>query len=122
MRASAPELGGSKPDRHKVELGVQVVKVGSEGKEHAVLVRKGAMRWLCLLAAVLVIGGCGAWYVYESRVESEAEASRLTRLLRSTGERVQALRRVSDRLDDSSASDEVKEKIVKEMKLEHRGL
>lgn len=97
--------------------GVAVVKLGADGKESALLVRKGAARWICLVGGLLVLGSCGAWVMYESRMERQAEVSRLTRLVRSTGERVQALRRVSDRLDDSKESNEVKEKLAKELKL-----
>ena len=101
-----------------VEVGaISTVKLGADGKESALLVRKGAARWICLVAVVLVLGSCGGWVIYESRMEQQAETSRLTRLLRSTGERVQALRRVSDRLDDSAASSEIKEKLAKELKL-----
>ena len=102
--------------------GVAVVKLGADGKESALLVRKGAARWICLVGGLLVLGSCGAWVMYESRMERQAEVSRLTRLVRSTGERVQALRRVSDRLDDSKESNEVKEKLAKELKLTCHGL
>ena len=36
------------------------------GKEKALLVRRGAGRWLCALATVLVLGGCGAFIVHEN--------------------------------------------------------
>jgi len=90
---------------HAVDVGVvSTVKLGADGKERALLVRRGALRWVCLLATVLVLGCGGAWFVYESRAEHKVEMSRLTRLLRSTGERVQELRRVKDRLDDIDVS------------------
>ena len=97
--------------------GVSTVKLGADGKESALLVRRGAGRWICLLAAVLVLGVTGAWCMHESRMEHKAEMSRLTKLLIASGERVQTLRRVSDRLDDSVESDELKEKLAKELKL-----
>ena len=99
---------------------VSTVKLGADGKESALLVRRGALRWICLLATVLVFGCCGAWFVYESRLEHQFEMSRLTRLIRSTGERVQSLRRVSDRLNnlaDHGEFGEIKEKLVQELKL-----
>ena len=103
---------------HSVDLGViSTVKLGADGKESALLVRRGAVRWICLVATVLVLGGCGAWFMYESRLEHQVEMSRLTRLLRSTGERVQGLRRVSDRLDSAAESSEVKENLAKELKI-----
>lgn len=114
---------------HAVDVGVvSTVKLGADGKERALLVRRGAARWICLLATVLVLGGGGAWFVYESRAEHKVEMSRLTRLLRSTGERVQELRRVSDRLDDLDLSEylpgdskegkgHIKEKLARELKL-----
>jgi len=90
---------------HAVDVGVvSTVKLGADGKERALLVRRGAARWVCLLATVLVLCGGGAWLAYESRAEHKVEMGRLTRLLRSTGERVQELRRVSDRLDDVDLS------------------
>jgi len=114
---------------HAVDVGVvSTVKLGADGKERALLVRRGAARWICLLVTVLVLGGGGAWLVYESRAEHKVEMSRLTRLLRSTGERVQELRRVSDRLDDIDLSaylpgdskegkGHIKEKLARELKL-----
>lgn len=97
--------------------GVSTVKVGADGKESALLVRRGAGRWICLLATVLVLGIGGAWYTHDSRLKGKAEMSRLTRLLHDTGSRVDALRRVSDRLEDSEESSETKEKIAKELKI-----
>jgi hypothetical protein len=97
--------------------GVSTVKVGADGKESALLVRRGAGRWICLLATVLVLGIGGAWYTHESRLKGKAEMSRLTRLLRDTGSRVEGLRKVSDRLDDSKESSETKEKVAKELKI-----
>ena len=97
--------------------GVSTVKIGADGKESALLVRRGAGRWICLLATVLVLGIGGAWYTHESRLKGKAEMSRLTRLLHDTGSRVESLRRVSDRLDDSKESSETKEKLAKELKI-----
>lgn len=114
---------------HAVDVGVvSTVKLGADGKERALLVRRGAARWVCLLATVLVLCGGGAWLAYESRAEHKVEMGRLTRLLRSTGERVQELRRVSDRLDDLDLSaylpadskegkGHIKEKLERELKL-----
>ena len=48
---------------------------------------------LCFVAAVLLLGSGGAWLMHERRAEAAHETSRLTRLVRSTGARVQALRR-----------------------------
>ena len=70
-----------------------------------------------MLATVLVLGIGGAWYTHDSRLKGKAEMSRLTRLLRDTGSRVDALRRVSDRLEDSEESSEAKEKIAKELEI-----
>ena len=106
------------PTPSSMEMGgVSTVKVGADGKESALLVRRGAGRWICLLATVLVLGIGGAWYTHDSRLKGKAEMSRLTRLLRDTGSRVDALRRVSDRLEDSEESSEAKEKIAKELKI-----
>ena len=106
------------PTPSSMEMGgVSTVKVGADGKESALLVRRGAGRWICLLATVLVLGIGGAWYTRDSRLKGKAEMSRLTRLLRDTGSRVDALRRVSDRLEDSEESSEAKEKIAKELKI-----
>ena len=114
---------------HAVDVGVvSTVKLGADGKERALLVRRGAARWVCLLATVLVLCGGGAWLAYESRAEHKVEMGRLTRLLRSTGERVQELRRMSDRLDDLDLSaylpadskegkGHIKEKLERELKL-----
>ena len=97
--------------------GVSTVKIGADGKESALLVRRGAGRWIGLVAVVLVLGVGGAWYTHERRMKGKAEMSRLTRLLHDTGSRVETLRKVSDRLDDSTESSETKEKIAKEMKI-----
>ena len=106
------------PTPSSIEMGgVSTVKVGADGKESALLVRRGAGRWICLLATVLVLGIGGAWYTHDSRLKGKAEMSRLTRLLRDTGARVDTLRRVSDRLEDSEESSETKEKIAKELKI-----
>ena len=97
--------------------GVSTVKIGADGKESALLVRRGAGRWIGLVAVVLVLGVGGAWYTHERRMKGKAEMSRLTRLLHDTGSRVEGLRRVSDRLDDSKESSETKEKLAKELKI-----
>ena len=114
----AGEARDMPPTPSSMEMGgVSTVKVGADGKESALLVRRGAGRWICLLATVLVLGIGGAWYTHDSRLKGKAEMSRLTRLLRDTGSRVDALRRVSDRLEDSEESSEAKEKIAKELKI-----
>jgi len=116
MRTNYEQPGNK--DSTAIDLGVSVVKAGADGKEKAVLLRRSSFRWICLVFIVLVGGGCGAWFVYEQRLEHQAEMGRLTKLLRSTGERVEALQRVQDRLEEAgAASSEVKEKLMKELKL-----
>lgn len=104
------DLGGGSPF-------VKSVKLGEDGKERALLVSRGAGRWLCLLVTVIVIGSCGAWFTHERSLKRKAETRRLERLIRDTGERVQTLRRVSDRLDTATESSEVKAKLAEELKL-----
>lgn len=98
-------------------IGISTVKVGAEGKEKAVLIRKSASKWIFLFLGLLLGGGGGAAYVYRTRQMHQLEMDKLTRLLRSTGERVGALHRVQDRLEESKVSSEVKEELAKELKL-----
>ena len=53
---------------HAVDVGVvSTVKLGADGKERALLVRRGAARWVCLLATVLVLCGGACAVRYGSR-------------------------------------------------------
>lgn len=96
---------------------MRTVKLGEDGKEKAILVRKGAGRWLCALATLLVLGVCGAFLVHDHLMERKGKTGRLSRLVRSTGERLQTLRRVSDRLKGGNSTAEIKAQIAKELKL-----
>lgn len=96
---------------------MHTVKLGENGKEKALLVRKGAGRWLCALATLLVLGVCGAFLVHDHLMERKGKAGRLSRLVRSTGERLQTLRRVSDRLKGGNSTAEIKAQIARELKL-----
>lgn len=88
--------------------GISVVKVGAEGKEQAVLLRRSSARWIFLVLAVLTMGIGSAWFIFRHRLEHHAEVGRLTQLLRSTGERVQALKSVANKLDDGDFSSKAK--------------
>ena len=97
---------------------MRTVKLGEDGKEKALLVRRRAGRWLCALATVLLLVVCGAWFMHDHHSELKGETSRLTKLVRSTGERLQTLRRVSDRLKATNYSGEIKAKLARELKLD----
>ena len=91
--------------------GVSVVKVGAEGKEQAVLLRRSSARWILLVLAVLAVGIGSAWLTFEQRIEHKAlkaEVGRLNHLLYSTGERVHALKSVASKLDDGDFSSKAK--------------
>lgn len=56
--------------------------------------------------------------MHDHHSELKGETSRLTKLVRSTGERLQTLRRVSDRLKATNYSSEIKAKLARELKLD----
>ena len=53
-----------------------------------------------------------------SPLGAQGRDERLTKLVRSTGERLQTLRRVSDRLKATNYSSEIKAKLARELKLD----
>jgi len=78
---------------------VSMVKVGADGKEKALLLRASSLRWIAIAVFLLIGGSGGAWWILESKLEGHAEKSRLTALLRHTGERIQALHRVRNAVE-----------------------
>lgn len=105
--------------------GISVVKVGAEGKEQAVLLRRSSARWIFLVLGVLAVGIGSAWFIFRHQLEHKAEVGRLTQLLRSTGERVQALKSVANKLGDGDFSSKAKveakvEEELDEAQEEHR--
>ena len=103
---------------------VSMVKVGADGKEKALLLRASSLRWIAIAVFLLIGGSGGAWWILSSKLEGNAEKSRLTALLRHTGERIQALHRVRNAVEKfDGANAKAVEKLdseVSEAEEEHR--
>ena len=78
---------------------VSMVKVGADGKEKALLLRASSLRWIAIAVFLLIGSSGGAWWIFSTKLEGHAEKSRLTALLRHTGERIQALHRVRNAVE-----------------------